>query len=311
MIKILKKTILMALAAIFIVISVAIVAIKYQTQPQVLVVADDTGHELQFFALPERIVMLDKGISQLLRQWQRTGLVTATAAELAASFPAAENLGPRLQVTALQVAATRPDLIIASATDSALADDLRASGYPVLVVAPHRLEHLVAWPQLLGSLTASEQQASQFLLQFERQLAEFAQTAAAEVSVKQSVLWFTDEQYTAAGAGTMENDLLELVSAANVMTMTTGYVIVEEEELFTEQLQSLSPDIIIAPQALLDIISTKLPLGLTEEELMRPQLVPLHLNDNPLSWANIFERAEWLQKNLQVKAEPSSDFEPQ
>lgn len=299
----LKRIFLTFLAIIFAIISFAVVAVQYQRQPEVLVVTDDIGHELQFFELPKRLVVLEPGVGYLLEQWRRQHLAVATSDELVALFPRAENLGTASDITVLQIAATRPDLVIAGARDRELAKKLRQSGFPVLMVAPNRLERLLAWPETLGTLVSASRYAKQSAQQLEKQLAEYKQASAESPGAGQRVLWFADEQFTAAGANTLEADLIELVSAANAIGGKNGYTTVELKDIL-----ATTATVIIAPETIMPTIESQLPqpVSLDGEVPERPSLVLLPVGEKPISWDNIFTYADWLQDNL-LPSEPVAE----
>lgn len=290
----LKRFLLVSLAIFFALATVAVVAVQYQKQPQVLVVTDDTQQELQFFELPERVVVLEPGTAQLLQRWQRENLVVATSGELIPLFPLAENLGPRQEITPLQIAATRPDLIITGALDTTLVQELRQAGFPVLTVAPDRLSRLLVWPEALGSLLAANQQAAQFTRQLEKQFTEFQSAAAEQPGAGRRVLWLVDDQFTVAGSSTLEADLIDLVGAVNVVANLDGYTALDPVEI-----ASLATGVVIAPEALLPPISTLLQREQLEA-VEPPNLVPLQPQSNVISWDNIFARANWLLENLPI-----------
>lgn len=294
----LKKVLLTFLAIIFAILTLAVVAVQYQRQPEVFVISDDTGQELQFFELPKRLVVLDSGVGYLLEQWRRQHLVVATSETLVALFPRAENLGNASQITVLQIAATRPDLVIAGAQDRELAKKLRQSGFPVLMVAPNRLERLLSWPETLGTLVSASRYAKQTTQQLGKQLAEYKKVAAESPGAGQRVLWFADEQFTAAGANTLEADLIELVSAANAVGDKIGYTTVE-----LTNISATAAKVIIAPEATIPTLETQLQstVAVDAEIPEQPRLVLLPNGVKFISWDNIFTYADWLQNNLLPK----------
>lgn len=296
----LKRVLLVSFAIFFVLATVAVVAVEYQKQPNVVVVVDDTHQELQFFELPKRLVVLEPGVALLLQQWQREELVVATTEALRPIFSSAENLGPRAAVAVLQVAATRPDLIIAGAEDLALASALREAGLPVLMVAPERLDHLLVWPEKLGSLLAASQQAAQYTRQLGKQISEFRTAAKEEPGAGRRVLWLTDEQYTVAGSNTLEADMLELVGLANAASAFDGYATLEPAEIV-----AFAPQVIIAPELLFPVLQapSQEPLGVTEPPYLIP---PLH-QPSMVGWDDLFARAEQLLEYLQPPVLPQEE----
>lgn len=300
----LKRVLLVSLAIFFVLTTVAVVAVEYQKQPEVLVVTDDTQQELRFFELPQRVVVLEPGVAQLVRQWQREKLVVAAPEALMPVFASAENLGPRATVTVLQIAATRPDLIIAGAEDQELVNGLRAAGLPALVVAPQRLDSLLLWPEKLGPLLAARQQAAQYARLFEKRLSEFRSVAKEEPGAGRRVLWLTDEQFTAAGSNTLEADLLDLVGLTNAAAILDGYAVLELAEIAT-----FAPRVIIAPETLFPELQALWPepLQVTEPVTESPFLVPSLQQPSMIGWDDLFVRAEQLLQQVQEPVVPEAD----
>lgn len=290
----LKRILLISLAIIFIVATVVIITVEYQRQPQVLVIADDAQHELQFFTLPKRIVVLEPGVAHLMQQWQRENLVVATTEDLLPLFPTAENLGLRAQVATLQIMATRPDLVFVGAQDAVLTQELRNAGLPAVMVKPNRLDHLLLWPEALGSVLAANQQALQSTRLLEKQLKEFRDGALEQPGAGRRVLWIVDEQFTVAGNNTLEADLLDLVGVRNSAAAYVGYISLEPEDI-----NMMAPDVIIAPGVLLTELQPKVARGQDQlEDQGFPQLVALEPQPTEINWHEVFVRAERLLQYL-------------
>lgn len=287
---------MISLAITFILTSMAVVTVGYQQEPQVLVVTDDTNQETQYFQLPQRVVVLEPGVALLMRQWQRENLIVATTDELKSLFPSAENLGPAEQITVLQLAATRPDLIIAGTRHRALIEEARTYGYASILVRLDSLSSLMSWPAKLGSLLAAQQQAAQTTRLLEKEMAEFANNAQGRASAGRRVIWLVDEQYTVAGRNTLEADLLELIGAVNVGAVFNRYVSLEPVEIAV-----IRPQIIIAPEALLPILQAQ---AWPDPDHL-PQFIPMTAPPDTIGWHDVFSKAEDLM--LQFESLPEED----
>lgn len=285
----LKRLLFIVIAILLAVLSLSVITVRYQRQPQVLAVVDDAQHELHFFDLPERIVVLEPGVAHLIQQWERESLVVATTADLSPIFPMAENLGERTQVTALQLITTRPDLIILSADHSLLSQELREAGLPAILVVPERIKDLLEWPETLGLLLAADQRALLSTRSLAEQMNEFRVQALKKPSAGRRVIWVIDEQWTVAGNNTVEGDLLELVGVRNVAAVFSRYRTLKPADIHT-----LAPEVIIAPVSLLPQLQPLATSTQNQLGILPPQLVPLEPQPQVIGWHDVFTRAEQL-----------------
>lgn len=290
----LKRVLLIFMAILFVVLSVSMITVRYQRQSEALVIVDDAQHELQFFDLPERVVVLEPGVAHLLQQWERENLVVATTDDLSPLFPMAEKLGTRAQVTALQLVTTRPDLIIIGADHRVLGQALREAGLPALLVVPERVEKLLEWPEVLGSLLAADQRALLSTRLLAEQLEKFRDQALLQQGAGRRIIWVTDEQWTVAGDNTMENDLLELVGMHNGAAVFSRY-----RTLAPADIHTLRPDVIIAPASLLPQLQPRATSTQQQSEILPLQLVPLEPQSEAIGWHDLFLRTERLMRYLQ------------
>jgi len=286
-----KRVLLSGLALVFTLTTVAVVAVGYQKEPQVLTVNDDSNDLTQCFQVPQRIVVLESAVARLMQQWQRENLIVATSSELKHLFSTAEDLGPVGEITVLQLAATRPDLIICGAEQEVLVHELRTYGYAAIMVRLDRLSSLLDWPEKLADLLTARQQAAQTVRLLEKELSEFAVQTKSRAAVGKRVIWLTDSQFTVAGRNTLEDDLLQLVGVVNVGAVLNKYTVVQPEDLTV-----LDPQVIIAPEVLRPAIEKvfwadgeQMPLFLFMDEWT-----------NTVGWHDVLSKAENLALYLEA-----------
>ncbi|NLY53654.1 MAG: ABC transporter substrate-binding protein [Firmicutes bacterium] len=295
----LKKTLLILLMVVLSITAMAVIAVKYQRAPQVLTVHDDLEQELEFFDLPQRLVVLEPGAACRLQAWRREQLVVGVSSEGAHLFPRAENLGPRQAITPLQIAAIRADLIIVGAESSTLAQRLREAGFPVLTFAPSRLAQLLAGPELLGLLVEAEAEANEFRLELVEQLASFRQEAKEQVGPEARVLWISDPQLTVAGLNSLEDDLIQLAGGSNAAEHVDGKV-----PLMLEDIAQLKPTLILAPPESVPLLEEIfLQATAAEEEMQLPRIISPPADLLAVNWDNVLEKANWLKQELLLPEE--------
>ncbi|NLW17652.1 MAG: ABC transporter substrate-binding protein [Firmicutes bacterium] len=296
-----KRVLLIGLALFFILTTVAVVAVEYQQRPQVLVVNDDTNTETQLLHPPQRVVVLEPGMGQLMHSWQRGNLVVACAENLASLFPAAENLGPAAEVNVAQIAATRPDLVIAGAQQESLVKELRAYGFPALLVRLNRLNSLMVWPERLATVLVAEQQAAQTLRLLEKDRTEFLSRAKETLGAGLRVLWVVDEQFTIAGRNTLEDDLLALVGVDNAAAVLNRYPTLSPADILV-----LNPQVILAPETLFPELEKQFRISGAEPENW-PRLVPVAWSPDQVAWHDVFTQAERLLDYLELASEENAE----
>ena len=219
--------------------------------------------------------------------------------ELAADFPFVENLGVVAQVDPLSILMLRPELVVLGKDSSALAAVLRRSGVNVFLVSPSSLEQLSSGITRLGKLSGVESQATAIRDQLNARLIGLHQNEAVTSSPR--VLFWVDEQFLAAGAGTLEDDLIKLVGGINVVT-ANGYV-----PFALSEAKASLPTTIFAPKAMLlaldpaqFAVATVTPgpgtALVTPPPL--PRLVAPPVNFQAITWENVYPRAEWLFQQI-------------
>lgn len=289
------KKLLWAVAALLVIfIATAAIAVNYQRPVRTISAEDDSGTLLVYYRLPTRLVVLDPPGGRLLQQLGVGGRVVGVSAEAAADFPQSEQLGPLAEVRATAIVALRPQLVVLGRESRQLAAVLRQSGVNVWLTDPASLEAMLSGFTRLGKLVGREEQGSALASQLNEQLSSLQDK---NPQPSKRVLFWLDQLFTAAGAGTLEADLCTLVGGTNAVA-TEGYV-----PLPAAEASWLLPQVVFAPEALLGQIgqlATAPPpasAGQTTEVTL-PRLVAIPADFFPLNWENILARADWLQRQL-------------
>lgn len=281
-------------------IGAAAIAVHYQRPIRIISSEDDSQTLLTYYHLPDRLVILDAAAGRLLDRLGQGPKIVGVSGELVADFPFVENLGAASQVDPLSILALRPDLVVLGKGSSALAAVLRRGGVNVFLVAPASLEQLLSGITRLGRVIGVESQATVIQEQLRARLTSLHQDGTAATGPPRVLFW-VNEQFLAAGAGTFEDDLIKLIGGINVVT-ANGYVVFALSEA------NLSlPTAVFAPAIILQTLdpaqfaavpsTPELGVG---SGLLIPltKLVAPPINFQEITWENVYERAEWLLQQI-------------
>jgi iron complex transport system substrate-binding protein len=139
-----------------------------------ITITDDTGLTISFNATPLRIVSLSPSNTEILASLGLLDRVVGVT-DVCDYPPEVKNktrIGGYSAVSIEKVAATRPDLVIASdLTPKETVARLREIGLPVVVVAPRNIDHMIGDIRQVGEITGSGQRADELAANLSHRIA--------------------------------------------------------------------------------------------------------------------------------------------
>ncbi|HEY7677512.1 MAG TPA: ABC transporter substrate-binding protein [Candidatus Methylomirabilis sp.] len=214
-----------------------------------VVVTDDAGRTVRLPAVPERVVSLAPGETEIVYALGRGERLVAVNEwsdfpPEALAVPRVRGIRPSLE----QMVALRPDLILFVGGMGDVVSQFEAQGLPVLVLAPRNLEGVYRGIERLGAVLGAPERARAIARGMRDRVAGVrARLAGArrprvfyEVDGTDPVRPFT------AGPGTFIHELLELAGGENVAAGAQG----AWPQISLERLLKADPEIIILGDAI-------------------------------------------------------------
>ncbi|MCK9632651.1 MAG: cobalamin-binding protein [Methanoregula sp.] len=207
-----------------------------------ITVTDDAGTAVTLNKIPQRIVSLAPSNTELLVSLGlRDRMVGVT--DVCDYPPAVQNItriGGYSAISTEKVAATRPDLVVASdITPQETVSRLRGLGLTVVVVSPCNIDDMIRDIGVVGTLTGTMTRADELAANLSARLSAVA--AAASKTDKPTVahvVWHSP--LYVSGNDTLQNDAIEHAGGVNRFSEKSGWGTVSLEEFLTA-----NPDIII------------------------------------------------------------------
>lgn len=203
---------------------------------------DDAGAGITLDTRPERIVSLSPSCTEILAALGLLDRVVGIT-DVCDYPPKVQNktrIGGYSAISIEKVAATRPDLIIASdLTPKETVSRLSEIGLQVIVVAPKNIDHVLKDIRLVGEITGTGPQAEELAANLSRRIA--AAQPARESGFRPTVVhvvWY--KPLYVSGNNTLQNDVISNAGGMNVFVHRSGWSTVSLEEFLLT-----NPDIIL------------------------------------------------------------------
>ncbi len=226
----------LVIAALLIVLIIGLIIIRSEKNNK-----EDT---LQSAREPERIVTLAPNLTEIVFELGIGPKVAAVTSD--SDFPAeAKNkrkIGNFWRPDIEAIIAAKPDLILALTSEHQIeiTENLRQSGYQVLIVKLETIEELKSGIYAIGKAAGCQERAKQLAAKIEQQLNSIKEKNTHEKKPK--VLWVVQaEPLRVAGVNTFLNDIIELAGGRNAVEVT----IQQYPSLSYEQLLAAAPEVII------------------------------------------------------------------
>lgn len=207
-----------------------------------ITVTDDAGTVITLNSTPARIVSLAPSNTELLAA---LGLLDRMVGVTdVCNYPPEVNTIPRIggysAISSEKVAASRPDLVVASdITPQETINRLRQLGLPVVVVAPRDIEHMIADIRKLGNLTGTGPQADTLATTLSSRIAAAAPRSSSSYRPTVAHVVWHSPLYV-SGNETLQNDVIVAAGGTNIFSDKSGWNTVSLEEFLMR-----NPDIII------------------------------------------------------------------
>ncbi len=213
-------------------------------------VSDDRGYVSRFESLPERVVCISPGATEIIFALGAQNRLVAVS-EFCDYPPAALKLprvgdfaNPSLEV----IMAARPDLVVGTGgLQRELILRMRAADIPTLVLYPKGLEGVFANIELLGKVLgetkAAERLTEKLRTKIERARAKLP--AGSRKKPPKVYLEVSAQPIMAVGKGSYAGELIELAGGVNVAAAAPG----EYPLLSAEYLIAADPDVILLSHA--------------------------------------------------------------
>lgn len=213
-------------------------AAAVQTSAFPLTIRDAGGRLVRITAAPQRVVSLAPSITEILlalgHDRQLVGISDAD------DYPPGRIAGrPRVGGVVInieKVLSLQPHLVVGvHSLQRDQLDRLAQAGLPVLALDATTLEETVAQIRLLGRVTGRQTQARHLAAGLERRAASVQPSGSRLVYIE---VWH--EPVTAAGGGTLIDDLVRRAGGANIFGRLPGY-----PQVAAEQVVARSPQVIL------------------------------------------------------------------
>jgi iron complex transport system substrate-binding protein len=202
-------------------------------------VTDDWGQTISLSEPAQRIIPLYGAFAEILYALGAGPQVVARtdADEDPPEIIKLPAVGTHMRPNVEMIVALKPTLVVQSATRRAAMPEIQRvveAGIPVAVFSPNSFEEIFATVERLGVLTGRQDAARELVTQMKQRLAAVAERLK-DVTVRPRVFFeVRAEPLTAAGRGSMVQDILEAVKAENVVSAEKAIVQTNIETLLLE-----------------------------------------------------------------------------
>ncbi len=214
-----------------------------------ITVTDDNGNSVTIAAQPMRIVSAAPASTEILFALGLGDKVVGvtTFCDYPAEAAAISKVGD-FQTNTEAVMALSPDLVIGYAGSEEALAPVQAAGAAVIILNPPSLEGIYNNITTIGAATGKTAEAAALVESLRAQIAAVTEKTSA-LSSAPKVFYAVDNTLWTAGPGSFVDELLKLVNAVNVGSMTSpGSPAAQAYYQFApEQLIAADPDVILLP----------------------------------------------------------------
>ncbi|MDO9323867.1 MAG: cobalamin-binding protein, partial [Methanoregula sp.] len=226
---------------VLLIIAIALILIAMPVSA--ITITDDAGMSISFNTTPLRIVSLSPSNTEILASLGLLDRVVGVT-DVCDYPPEVKNktrIGGYSAVSIEKVAATRPDLVIASdLTPKETVARLREIGLPVVVVAPRNIDHMIRDIRMIGTLTGTESRAEVLAANLSDRIAAIlpCPSTPGHRPTVAHIVWH--KPLYVSGNDTLQNDVIINAGGENLFADRSGWSTVSLEEFLMK-----NPDIII------------------------------------------------------------------
>ncbi len=189
---------------------------------QAVTILDDLGREVALSQPAKRVIPLYGAFAEML---YALGAGKEIAARTQADqFPAEivklPSVGTHMRPNVEMIIGLKPDLVVQSASRwevTAEMERLHSAGIPVAVFAPNTFEEVFSVMERLGVLVGRSDQAHEVVVSLKRRLATVSERLPKVRDGRKVFFEVRPEPLTAAGRGSMVQDILTAAGAENVL----------------------------------------------------------------------------------------------
>jgi iron complex transport system substrate-binding protein len=209
------------------------------------IVTDDTGHQIEFQAVPTRIISIAPNITETLFALEADDRLVAVT-DICDFPPEAKeklNIGSFVSPSSEKIMAFEPDLVIGCGTLHPVLGRLRELSVPVLSFNPKTIDELLVMIEKVGSAVGKEDAARGLTAPLRDEIGT-VRSQAATLDATDTVKVFIEiwhDPLTTAGAGSFVNDLVESAGAVNIATSVGRHYF----QLSQEHVLDADPEVIL------------------------------------------------------------------
>jgi iron complex transport system substrate-binding protein len=198
-----------------------------------LTVTDDLGRAVNIKGIPQKIVSLSPGTTEILFALDEGDKIVGVTNQC--DYPEEAKTKPKIgdywEPNIEQIVALGPDLVLTEAYKAGLVAQLEQVGLTVVVLEPRDIHGILCDILLMGQATGAGERAQRVVANAEQRIQVV--TAKAEKASKLGVLYEGDSSYGiwTAGPGTFVDELITLAGGRNVGAIKEGYYEISDEVL--------------------------------------------------------------------------------
>jgi iron complex transport system substrate-binding protein len=202
-------------------------------------VTDDWGQTISLTEPAQRIIPLYGAFAEILYALGAGPQVVARtdADEDPPEITKLPAVGTHMRPNVEMIVAMKPNLVVQSATRRAAMPEIQRvveAGIPVVVFSPNSFEEIFHTVERLGVLTGRQDAAKELVERMRQRLGVVA-ARLADVTVRPRVFFeVRAEPLTAAGRGSMVQDILDAAKAENVVSAEKAIVQINVETLLLD-----------------------------------------------------------------------------
>jgi iron complex transport system substrate-binding protein len=212
--------------------------------PSPIEVTDQLGRIVRLENIPQRIISLDPGNTEILFALGLGDKVVAVTDYC--DYPDEAKEKPKVSgsdgVDMTKLAGFSPDLVLVTTSHKGVViPELEQRGFTTFGLAPSNLDEALAAINLVGEITDQQDEASQLIAELQDRIEAVTDKIAAipydERPLVLYVAWH--DPLIVAGSGTLADDLIQKAGGINIAQILTGY-----SEVSLDEVAEANPEVI-------------------------------------------------------------------
>lgn len=196
-------------------------------------VVDQSNQRVTIEKEPQRIVSLVPSGTEIAHALGLLDKIVAVTTN--DDYPEAVKSLPKvgdMNINIEEVVKQKPDLVLASTMNGEeTIKKLRDLGFPVIVLHAENVKEIIQSIQILSQVTNKTYEAEQLVANMQQKLREVTFVLRQLPEEQRKTVWWDDSSFYSPGAGTLQNELIELAGGKNVVASQNGWVQVTPEQV--------------------------------------------------------------------------------